>query len=165
MMSRHLRGASIASRTKVSPPAPGLEVAAAKAEADGGAPKAKKIPSSSLLKITNAVSAKTRDMDGSVTTISLRKQSEAALNIDLDAPVLPLYDLPEETIEGQNGLIKHVMLNDRKRVLTLDTAGEVILWDLIKVNFHPAFASMTHNTDKDDSAFQYNLLESDTWKT
>ena len=39
---------------------------------------------------------------------------------------------PDFAIEGQNGLIKHVMLNDRKRVLTLDTAGEVVMWDLLK---------------------------------
>ncbi len=44
----------------------------------------------------------------------------------------PVRMQPEYSIEGQNGLIKHVMLNDRKRVLTLDTAGEVVLWDLLK---------------------------------
>ncbi|KAI5362644.1 putative WD40/YVTN repeat-like-containing domain superfamily [Septoria linicola] len=50
-----------------------------------------------------------------------------------DVAVLqPLRAQPELSIEGQNGLIKHVMLNDRKRVLTLDTAGEVIMWDLLK---------------------------------
>jgi hypothetical protein len=26
------------------------------------------------------------------------------------------------------------MLNDRRRVLTLDTAGEVTMWDLLKVS-------------------------------
>ncbi|EME40574.1 hypothetical protein DOTSEDRAFT_74204 [Dothistroma septosporum NZE10] len=44
----------------------------------------------------------------------------------------PVRAQPEFSVEGQNGLIKHVMLNDRKRVLTLDTAGEVIMWDLLK---------------------------------
>lgn len=44
----------------------------------------------------------------------------------------PVRDAPESHIQGQNGLIKHVMLSDRRRVLTLDTAGEVIMWDLIK---------------------------------
>jgi WD repeat-containing protein 48 len=39
---------------------------------------------------------------------------------------------PDESIEGQNGLIKHVMLSDRRRVLTLDTAGEVVMWDLLR---------------------------------
>jgi WD repeat-containing protein 48 len=41
---------------------------------------------------------------------------------------------PDQTIEGQHGLMKHIMLNDKKRVLTLDTAGEVILWDILKVS-------------------------------
>lgn len=40
---------------------------------------------------------------------------------------------PEYSIEGQNGLIKHHMLSDRRRVLTQDTAGEVVMWDLLKV--------------------------------
>ena len=44
----------------------------------------------------------------------------------------PVRAQPDYAIEGQNGLIKHVMLNDRRRVLTLDTAGEVLMWDLLK---------------------------------
>jgi len=44
----------------------------------------------------------------------------------------PVRDQPDYAIEGQNGLIKHVMLNDRRRVLTLDMAGEVLMWDLLK---------------------------------
>ena len=44
----------------------------------------------------------------------------------------PVRAQPELSVEGQNGIIKHVMLNDRKRVLTLDTAGEVVMWDLLK---------------------------------
>ncbi|KAM4066909.1 WD repeat protein [Hirsutella rhossiliensis] len=45
--------------------------------------------------------------------------------------IRPIHQVPEETIEGQFGLLKHKMLNDRRRVLTLDTAGDVLLWDLI----------------------------------
>lgn len=44
----------------------------------------------------------------------------------------PVRNQPDYSVEGQTGLIKHVMLNDRKRVLTLDTAGEVVMWDLLK---------------------------------
>ncbi|KAF4121637.1 WD repeat-containing protein 48 [Geosmithia morbida] len=46
--------------------------------------------------------------------------------------VKPIYQLPAETVEGLFGLLKHKLLNDRRRVLTLDTAGEVVMWDLIK---------------------------------
>lgn len=52
---------------------------------------------------------------------------------NLDASVTQaVRDQPDYIVEGQNGLIKHEMLNDRKRVLTLDTAGEVVMWDLLK---------------------------------
>lgn len=61
-----------------------------------------------------------------------RKGSEVITNGDL-APeaVEPVRQIPVETIEGNFGLVKHRLLNDRRRVLTLDTAGEVILWDII----------------------------------
>ncbi|KAJ5893539.1 hypothetical protein N7495_005230 [Penicillium taxi] len=45
---------------------------------------------------------------------------------------ISVHSLPVETIEGQHGLIKCLMLNDRKRTLTQDTAGDVVLWDLLK---------------------------------
>jgi WD repeat-containing protein 48 len=44
----------------------------------------------------------------------------------------PLNVFPDETIEGQRGLLKHFLLNDRRRVLTVDTTGEVVMWDLLK---------------------------------
>ena len=62
-----------------------------------------------------------------------RKDSELFSESTLPA-VEPIHNLPEETIEGQFGLVKHKLLNDRRRVLTLDTAGDVLLWDLIKVS-------------------------------
>ncbi len=48
----------------------------------------------------------------------------------------PFRSIADATIEGQHGLIKHVLLNDRRRVLTVDTAGEVMMWDLLKVRQH-----------------------------
>ena len=96
------------------------------------------IPFKSVLRISNTAPltiSKIRPRDA--TTIysgsSMRKPSEAVIDTDQELAV-PIYRLPEETIEGQNGLIKHVMLNDRKRVLTLDTAGDVTMWDLLKVS-------------------------------
>jgi len=47
-------------------------------------------------------------------------------------PGQPVRNQPDHSVVGQTGLIKHVMLNDRRRVLTLDTAGEVLMWDLLK---------------------------------
>ena len=62
-----------------------------------------------------------------------RKVSESFLDNEANN-IIPYRSLPESTIEGQNGLIKHILLNDRRRVLTLDTAGEVMLWDLMQVS-------------------------------
>ncbi|KAI2085485.1 hypothetical protein LOZ36_003993 [Ophidiomyces ophidiicola] len=50
-----------------------------------------------------------------------------------------VHSQAEETLEGQNGIIKHMMLNDRTRALTKDTAGEVVLWDLLRCTKVEAF--------------------------
>ncbi|KAL6719357.1 hypothetical protein ACLMJK_003596 [Lecanora helva] len=95
-----------------------------------------KIPLSCVLRISNTAAfpwQRTGDTEASTiySNNSIRKISEAVIDQDSWITV-PFYDLPDETIEGQNGLIKHVMLNDRRRVLTLDTAGEIIMWDLLQ---------------------------------
>ncbi|RAL67183.1 hypothetical protein DID88_007960 [Monilinia fructigena] len=97
----------------------------------------KEIPLKSILRISNTASfpASTgRDSD-SVANFSItsggRIASEPILDPDLGL-IVPIHVLPEETIEGQHGLVKHKLLNDRRRVLTLDTAGDVLLWDLLK---------------------------------
>ncbi|ETN41750.1 uncharacterized protein HMPREF1541_03687 [Cyphellophora europaea CBS 101466] len=94
-----------------------------------------KIPHNAILRLTNTAihpghKRSTSLANHSVT--NLRKASEAIIAADDLSLVVPIRGQPAETIEGQNGLIKHHMLNDRKRILTLDTAGEVVLWDLLK---------------------------------
>ncbi|KAG6005481.1 hypothetical protein E4U43_000586, partial [Claviceps pusilla] len=61
-----------------------------------------------------------------------RRGSESLVIQQPDPEAKPVHQAPEDTIEGQFGLLKHRMLNDRRRVLTLDTAGDVLLWDLIE---------------------------------
>lgn len=95
------------------------------------------IPLSCVLRFPNASGHpgyRQRDSDAGnmYSGISFRKMSEAIAEQDI-GPVSPYQNLPAATIQGQQGLIKHVMLNDKRRVLTLDTAGEVLLWDLLKV--------------------------------
>jgi WD repeat-containing protein 48 len=125
---KHHRGASDDSRgpTKSPPPV-----------ANGETTKKKQIPISALLRLSNTVylpGSRPRDSE-SETIYSSITARKASVMLDEDpGPIVPFQDLPEDTIEGQNGLIKHVMLNDRRRVLTLDTAGEVIMWDLVKVS-------------------------------
>ncbi|KAK9436700.1 WD repeat protein [Metarhizium brunneum] len=94
----------------------------------------KEIPSESILRISNTavfpargvVDAEPNNLNESLT----RRGSEVVVE-QPDPEVKPIHQTPEETIEGQFGLLKHKMLNDRRRVLTLDTAGDVLLWDLL----------------------------------
>jgi WD repeat-containing protein 48 len=120
---RHHRASSAASRpSRLSPPA------------TNGHSK-KEIPAQSVLRISNTATfpAAARDSDTATTFSSLtRKGSEIIVDPDIGV-IVPIHALPEETIEGQHGLVKHKLLNDRRRALTLDTAGDVLLWDLLKV--------------------------------
>lgn len=126
---RQQRGSSIASRPRIPSLSP------KESSVVNGITKTK-IPLSCILRMSsNAAYPGQRPRDTEVSTIysgtSARRMSEAVVDQDLGV-IVPFHDLPEETIEGQNGLIKHLMLNDRRRVLTLDTAGEVTMWDLLR---------------------------------
>lgn len=110
-----------------------------------GVENKKKIPHSAVLRVSNTAVHPGRRLLGrhpNTSSSNVRKASEV-MNADDLSFIVPIRGQPVETIEGQNGLIKHVMLNDKKRILTLDTAGEVVLWDLLKVyylvtdQFHP----------------------------
>ncbi len=127
---RHHRGSSSISRSKPSPPPQPVSPPIVNGSGQ------KQIPFESLLRLSNTSifpALKARDTESTLlnSSASSRKPSEA-VHLDLGVAV-PIHGLPEETIEGQNGLIKHLLLNDKKRVLTLDTAGEVMMWDLLKV--------------------------------
>ena len=128
---RYHRGSNIVTRQKIPSPPPFPP-----SPMTNGFAKSK-IPIACVLRISNSApipSQKSREIEVATiySGISARKMSEAIMDQDLDI-MIPYHDLPEETIEGQNGLIKHLMLNDRRRVLTLDTTGAVTMWDLLKV--------------------------------
>lgn len=88
--------------------------------------KPKEIPARSILRISNTARFPAPE---------LAPNAEAdTQTIESVVHVLePIQHVPEETIEGQFGLVKHRLLADKRRVLTLDTAGDVLLWDLIQV--------------------------------
>ncbi|KAF1841182.1 WD repeat protein-like protein [Cucurbitaria berberidis CBS 394.84] len=96
---------------------------------------AAKIPLKALLRMSNTApfpqAFATKDADTTTLASSIRKPSEVLVASD-HGGIVPCRNLPDFSIEGQNGLIKHHLLNDRRRVLTLDTAGEVMLWDLLQ---------------------------------
>lgn len=50
---------------------------------------------------------------------------------ELACDAVPLRLSPDETIPGRTGLVRCEMLNDRRTVLTLDTAGEIAVWDVV----------------------------------
>ncbi|KAL0940592.1 UBP9-binding protein [Colletotrichum truncatum] len=109
---RRQRAASTASRPRQSsnpPPA--------------NAPK-KEISARSILRISNTAAFPIQT--------NAAPESPPAVGAHVPQGIEPIHQNPEETIEGQFGLVKHKLLNDRRRVLTLDTAGDVLLWDLIK---------------------------------
>lgn len=104
----------------------------------------KEISASSVLRISNTANFPSRAALGLGATSPAevpRRMSEAP---EPDPEVKPLHHVPEETIEGQFGLLKHKLLNDRRRVLTLDTAGDVLMWDLIQVCLLAAQISVTN---------------------
>ena len=130
--SYHRHTSSIASRRSARSPPPG---AAPSTDSDPAAPK---IPQSSLLVLANTsafqgISRRITETHPRQSITSGLSVSELLLDEELELAT-PLQALPEESVEGQNGLIKHMMLNDRKRALTQDTAGEIILWDLLRVS-------------------------------
>ncbi|CAG9956173.1 unnamed protein product [Clonostachys rosea f. rosea IK726] len=98
-------------------------------------PKTETAPSQSILRISNTASFPMRPAVGVDSNANgeniTRKMSEIVIE-QPDFEPKPIHSVPTETIEGQFGLLKHKLLNDRRRVLTLDTAGEVMMWDLIK---------------------------------
>ncbi|KAI5805002.1 hypothetical protein EDC01DRAFT_757670 [Geopyxis carbonaria] len=86
------------------------------------------------LSTSSAFPSNVRDPDA-VTVYSMasaRQASMAETLMETDMVTVPMNDMPDETIEGQHGLMRHFLLNDRRRVLTVDTAGEVVMWDLLK---------------------------------
>jgi len=137
------------------------------------------IPTKSVLRTTNAgrfsmSTSRFNDVEGAAVQSGMngRKASEIFMAVAPDESVAPVHDRPVETVEGQNGLIKHRILSDRRRVLTVDTAGDLTMWDLIKVGRMPRreFRTLTSSTqcvpirsfgkrDLDDTAAELDTQE------
>ncbi|KAL4931527.1 uncharacterized protein BDV17DRAFT_280075 [Aspergillus undulatus] len=101
---------------------------------DKSPPKEKptKIPFESLLLLSNTSTLPSSRIPQQDSLANGQPSSPRPDIEDELGPTIPAYPLPEESIEGQHGLIKYCILNDRKRALTQDSAGEVILWDLLR---------------------------------
>ena len=51
---------------------------------------------------------------------------------EVASEALPLRKQPDEVIAGRPGLVRSIILNDRQHVLTVDTDGEVAVWNIVK---------------------------------
>ncbi|KZT03081.1 uncharacterized protein LAESUDRAFT_660442 [Laetiporus sulphureus 93-53] len=51
---------------------------------------------------------------------------------EVAADAVPLNREPDEVVQGDCGLVRCAMLNDRMHALTVDTAGEVAVWDVVR---------------------------------
>ncbi|KAJ6036925.1 hypothetical protein N7540_001204 [Penicillium herquei] len=111
-----------------SPPDPGRTIDSTTAAAPAPSSDTDKVPKKIPFKAMLQLSATSSLLGG---TSSGVHTPEPDMETDLGLTI-PVYSVPEESIEGQHGLIKCLMLNDRKRTLTQDSAGEVVLWDLLK---------------------------------
>ena len=63
-----------------------------------------------------------------------RHQSQARMDFEereLCSDAKPLRPAPDEVIAGRPGLVRSLMLNDRQHVISVDTEGEVAVWNII----------------------------------
>lgn len=67
---------------------------------------------------------------GSVLSIPISYQEE---DVDNEDSLIPLRSSPDSVIEGKAGIISHLVLHNRRHILTKDTNGEITMWDLTKV--------------------------------
>ncbi|TFK51249.1 WD40 repeat-like protein [Heliocybe sulcata] len=51
---------------------------------------------------------------------------------EVAADAVPFAKVPDHVIEGDHGLVRSIILNDRMHALTVDTAGEVAVWDIVR---------------------------------
>ena len=51
---------------------------------------------------------------------------------EVAADATPLCSKPDEIIYGEHGLVRSIILNDRIHALTVDTRGEVAVWNIVR---------------------------------
>ena len=66
--------------------------------------------------------------------LSLTSIVDVELTEEEASRVVPIRPCPSETIVGASGIVRARFLKDRRSVLSLDTEGEVALWDVLQVS-------------------------------
>ncbi|KAF8327930.1 uncharacterized protein EI90DRAFT_2998333, partial [Cantharellus anzutake] len=77
--------------------------------------------------------------DGQIVDASLPQAEYESREVAVQAK--PLRSSPEEVLKGSHGLVRSVILNDRIHALTVDTSGEVAVWDLVRGTYIGYFSS------------------------
>ncbi|KAI8639396.1 WD40-repeat-containing domain protein [Parasitella parasitica] len=124
------------------------------------------IPNSALISLPPAKSAyspqvgdtfvpsdQTTMYAGSVLSIPMSYQDD---DLDNGDSLLPLRVTPDYVITGKPGITSHLILHNRRHLLTKDTNGEIALWDLTKCIQIKSFGKR----DLEDVAQDINSLES-----
>ncbi|KJE88667.1 hypothetical protein CAOG_00275 [Capsaspora owczarzaki ATCC 30864] len=65
---------------------------------------------------------------------------------DSSATTAPPPAAPLVTIPGAPAIVKHHILNDRQRILTEDTAGNVVLWSVLQARMEKEFGQVGFDT-------------------
>ncbi|OZJ05112.1 hypothetical protein BZG36_01381 [Bifiguratus adelaidae] len=102
-------------------------------------PECPEVPASSLTQVI-APETYLQAQDSLGYSLGRKSFSRSALSLPLSnivddtplQPLVPVRTAPHHTILGKPGLTAHRMLNNRRHVLTVDTSGEVVLWDIVK---------------------------------
>ncbi|KAH9807578.1 hypothetical protein DFH28DRAFT_1004490 [Melampsora americana] len=81
---------------------------------------------------TFAETAQTSHLDGPSESTLFDSQAWRIYSMrDSATDAIPLRDNPDAIVHGRSGLIKCELLNDRRHVITIDTVGQLALWDII----------------------------------
>ncbi|KAI0667157.1 hypothetical protein C8Q78DRAFT_982656 [Trametes maxima] len=81
---------------------------------------------------SETVHSRTRFSEENQTMHPLPRPRAAFDEREVAADAIPLRQEPDEVIEGDHGLVRCVLLNDRVHALTVDTAGEVAVWNVVR---------------------------------
>ncbi|KAL1924391.1 uncharacterized protein VTP21DRAFT_7426 [Calcarisporiella thermophila] len=119
------------------------------------------VPTQSIVKLANPEATfTTADPEKftvySATSILSMSPLPSNLGMEFTETLTPVRDAPDYTIPGKHGLVKHFILNNRRHVLTLDTAGEVALYDIIRC----VRVKELGQRDLEDAANELSTLES-----
>ncbi|KAI0759295.1 hypothetical protein BD413DRAFT_488036 [Trametes elegans] len=81
---------------------------------------------------SETIHSRTRFSEENQTVQAVLLPRTAFYEREVAADAVPLQQEPDEIIHGDTGLVRCVMLNDRVHALTVDTAGEVAVWDVLR---------------------------------